>query len=368
MFVPPIHYHSRPHSYTVLYTCILQNDCTIYEGDLIQYATQTLTLNQEDSELSFDIVTGTPPYFPTKNGALPLDAGRGQCAFECRGGIEVYIETCSKLISKNPSAKFIVCQTYLEVKKTEMSAEKWNMEITKRLDVYGKVGQKNPLFCVFSMRRRREIEKETENGEGRESERGTETEEEIEEGEGRETVHAEKSESQLESDARIDSEAMSGPESVSESVKDTSKARSIMESLVDAAVAAVVQVVADVIVAVMTDIVKQVVGIATPTESTTTTEVAEVESEVVLGITSTTHSTTTLPVEETATAAVGAVEVETQVTPTTATTAQVQDTKQTYEVIRLYVRKECGCHTAEYDTVMREMGRPLSTCTCTDIK
>ena len=34
--------------------------------------------------LSFDLVTGTPPYFPSTNGALPMDPGRGQCAFECR--------------------------------------------------------------------------------------------------------------------------------------------------------------------------------------------------------------------------------------------------------------------------------------------
>ena len=38
--------------------------------------------------------------------------------------------------------------------------------------------------------------------------------------------------------------------------------------------------------------------------------------------------------------------------------------ESTYEVVPLFVRRLCGCHTEDYDCVMREMGRPLSTCTC----
>ena len=30
----------------------------------------------------------------------------------------------------------------------------------------------------------------------------------------------------------------------------------------------------------------------------------------------------------------------------------------------LYVRRTCGCHTADYDKVMSTLGRPLSQCLC----
>jgi len=36
------------------------------------------------------------------------------------------------------------------------------------------------------------------------------------------------------------------------------------------------------------------------------------------------------------------------------------------EVVGLCVRKQCGCHTAEYDEVMRVVGRPVGMCHCED--
>lgn len=169
----------------------------------------------------FDIVTGTPPYFPLRNGALPQDAGRGQCAFECRGGIEAYLGACSRNLSHAASARCVLCQTYLEVTRTEASAKENGLVILKRLDVYGKEGQSSPLFSVFSMRKLREGETD---GEAKENAEG--------QGAGMDGRHA-------------GSSAVAG-----------------------------------------------------------------------------------------------------------------------YIVIPLYVRKLCGCHTAAYDVVMLEMGRPTSTCTC----
>ena len=211
----------------------MQNDCEIRQGDLAQYAEGNLDLKDPTSK--FNIVTGTPPYFPSKNGALPLDAGRGQCAFECRGGIEIYVETCSKLMSNHPSARFFVCQTYLEVKRTERCAKKYNMKILKRLDVYGKIGLKDPLFCVFSMKK-------------------------------------------------------------------------LLPAIGESVSAA--------------------------DETLATSEVIVKENIIISE-----NKNEAQPVDE----CLGPMQ---------------------YEVIKLYVRKKCGCHTADYDIVMNEMGRPLSTCLC----
>ena len=242
------------------YYSYMQSDCAIRQGDLKQYADGEVGLT--DLDLQFHIVTGTPPYFPSKNGALPLDAGRGQCAFECRGGIEVYVETCSKLISDHPSAKFFVCQTYLELKRTERSAKKFNMEITKRLDVYGKTGHKNPLFCVFSMKKGKTI-----------------------------TPSATLS--------SLSSATLLSSSSSSSLVASASAALSSSERINSCIIA------------------KDDMKISAAAISVQTARVQPVIEYPVL-----------------------------------------------YEVVDLYVRRECGCHTAEYDTVMREMGRPLSTCAC----
>jgi hypothetical protein len=223
--------------------CFVQEVCEIKQGDMKDFSGGVFTgINNiegrgtahpdtgeaggadTDSEIRetnryFDIVTGTPPYFPLRNGALPQDAGRGQCAFECRGGIEAYLGACSRNLSHAAYARCVLCQTYLEVTRTEASAKENGLVILKRLDVYGKEGQSSPLFSVFSMRKLREGGPD---GEAKENAEGA----------GMDDRHA-------------GSSAVAG-----------------------------------------------------------------------------------------------------------------------YIVIPLYVRKLCGCHTAAYDVVMREMGRPTSTCTC----
>jgi hypothetical protein len=208
------------------------------DGENEEEREESFEREDDTEDLCFDIVTGTPPYFPSKNGALPQDAGRGQCAFECRGGIEAYIRACTVNISSRPFARFIVCQTYLEVQRTEESAAVCGMVICKRLDVYGREGQSCPLFCVFSMRKRRRRRKEEEMGS---------------------TIEVEEDGRQARSSYNDDDGDKGGGE--------------------------------------------------------------EEGSEN------------------------GGVEAP-------------------YCVIPLFVRKVCGCHTSDYDAVMREMGRPLSTCGC----
>lgn len=222
---------------------------------------------RDGGDMLFDMVTGTPPYFPSKNGALPVDAGRGQCAFECRGGIEVYLETCTRNMSHRPHARFIVCQTYLEVQRTERSALKNRLVITKRLDVYGKEGHADPLFCVFSMRRASEGAEEQSSrvgiggatGEegGREGEGGRESEGALLCGDGEETRVVQEVQEE---------EGREGTRKYEEEGKADGNA--------------------------------------------------------------------------------------------------LKPKEKPYSVVPLYVRKLCGCHTVQYDDVMRCMGRPLSTCHC----
>ncbi|HUH04733.1 MAG TPA: methyltransferase domain-containing protein, partial [Kofleriaceae bacterium] len=58
----------------------------------------------------FELITGSPPYFPLSAGVLPADAQRRGCRFEARGGIEAYCTTAASVLA--PRGRFyIVFQT-----------------------------------------------------------------------------------------------------------------------------------------------------------------------------------------------------------------------------------------------------------------
>lgn len=98
---------------------------------------------------SFDLVTGTPPYFPSKHGILPSIQNRGMCSFEIRGGIETYAIAASHLLAKTSTARFVVVQTALEVVRSILAFEGQGLLVLEQFNFYGKVGRKDPLFVVF---------------------------------------------------------------------------------------------------------------------------------------------------------------------------------------------------------------------------
>ena len=48
----------------------------------------------------YDLITGSPPYFPLGAGVPPDDPQRRACRFEERGGVEVYLETATRAMSE----------------------------------------------------------------------------------------------------------------------------------------------------------------------------------------------------------------------------------------------------------------------------
>jgi hypothetical protein len=61
----------------------------------------------------------------------------------------VYFAAACKLLSNSVNARFIVCQTSLEISRTETAAKDNSMHIIKRYDVFGKKGNNGPLFSIF---------------------------------------------------------------------------------------------------------------------------------------------------------------------------------------------------------------------------
>jgi tRNA1Val (adenine37-N6)-methyltransferase len=113
---------------------------------IVHYDLRDMPLSSIKQE--FDLITGTPPYFPTDNGVLPQNLGRGMCAFEIRGGIEVYCKCASLYLKKHSESRFIVAQTSLEIERSEKAGYDVGFEIVKRFDIHGIIG-KPSLFSVF---------------------------------------------------------------------------------------------------------------------------------------------------------------------------------------------------------------------------
>lgn len=52
----------------------------------------------------FDLITGSPPYFPLGTGVLSPDAQRRACRFELRGGVEEYCAAAARVLA--PGGRF----------------------------------------------------------------------------------------------------------------------------------------------------------------------------------------------------------------------------------------------------------------------
>eukprot|EP00924_Labyrinthula_sp_SR-Ha-C_P001629 maker-scaffold_18-snap-gene-4.39-mRNA-1 protein AED:0.00 eAED:0.00 QI:15/1/1/1/1/1/2/374/346 len=113
---------------------------------------------QSPSE-TFDLITGTPPYFKVekselspmkpKFGALPAFQQSQGARYETRGGVEVYISSAKKLLDVN--GLFFVCQGVtpkLNGQRVFDACKKEGLKVLGKLSVRGKAG-KPILFTVY---------------------------------------------------------------------------------------------------------------------------------------------------------------------------------------------------------------------------
>jgi tRNA1Val (adenine37-N6)-methyltransferase len=97
----------------------------------------------------FDLITGTPPYFPVGTGLESDHVQRGPCRFEHRGGVEAYCAAAAGALA--PGAPLVMCCSTLQVPRMLAAAPAAGLAIERRRDVIPRVG-KEPLFSVFVLR------------------------------------------------------------------------------------------------------------------------------------------------------------------------------------------------------------------------
>lgn len=100
---------------------------------------------------SFDLVTGSPPYFPLSAGVLPEDSQRRACRFEARGGIEAYCDAASRALTD--TGRFaVVFQTAWDA-RVLAAATKAGLALWTRADLVMRVGRNQPFLTVYEFRK-----------------------------------------------------------------------------------------------------------------------------------------------------------------------------------------------------------------------
>lgn len=98
----------------------------------------------------FDLVTGTPPYFPADASLPSSDAQRAYARVELRGGVEAYLETASPLLA--PGGLCVVCADAKRPHRVLDTAGAVGLRPEACLEVQPREG-KPALFSVWALRR-----------------------------------------------------------------------------------------------------------------------------------------------------------------------------------------------------------------------
>lgn len=87
----------------------------------------------------FDLVTGTPPYFPRGTGTESTKPHAMPCRFEVRGGVEAYLEAASHLVS--PGGDIVVCSAALEQPRVTAALRELGLHRREHWDIVPREGK-----------------------------------------------------------------------------------------------------------------------------------------------------------------------------------------------------------------------------------
>lgn len=99
----------------------------------------------------FDLVTGSPPYFPVGSGVLPDDAQRRACRFEIRGGIEGYVDAAARAMTD--AGQFVVVFQTRWADRVLASANSHGLHLRGQADFVMRSDRQQPFLSVFEFAR-----------------------------------------------------------------------------------------------------------------------------------------------------------------------------------------------------------------------
>lgn len=99
---------------------------------------------------TFELITGTPPYFPPETALDAEDEQRAYARIEYRGGVEAYIAAAAALLA--PGGAFVMCGDSDVTHRTTSAASAHSLFIAERCDVFPRSGRA-ALFSIWTLQR-----------------------------------------------------------------------------------------------------------------------------------------------------------------------------------------------------------------------
>jgi tRNA1(Val) A37 N6-methylase TrmN6 len=116
--------------------------CRIVDGDLRDAAALAVAGGGAGR---FDLVTGTPPYFPRGTGTESTKSHAAPCRFELRGGVEDYLGAAAAVLA--PAGRFTMCSAALERARVEEGSAAAGLAVIEHWEIVPRAG-KPALICV----------------------------------------------------------------------------------------------------------------------------------------------------------------------------------------------------------------------------
>jgi tRNA1Val (adenine37-N6)-methyltransferase len=104
---------------------------------------------------TFDVVTGSPPYFDPKDGIVSPDSQRAHARFELRGDVRDYCRAAHAALEL--AGRFVFCFPTNQRPRAEQAIAEANLALVTSRDVIPRRGIA-PLFTLFCCRRRADNE------------------------------------------------------------------------------------------------------------------------------------------------------------------------------------------------------------------
>jgi tRNA1(Val) A37 N6-methylase TrmN6 len=125
----------------------LESRFTLYHGDLRD---PSILAN----EAPFDLVTGSPPYFPPGTATEPGHPQAVPARMEVRGGIEDYAAAASRILA--PGGLFAFVFPTLQTDRALRALDAASLTLIRRRDIIFKLSEP-PLITLFAASRREDI-------------------------------------------------------------------------------------------------------------------------------------------------------------------------------------------------------------------
>lgn len=115
---------------------------TIHRGDLRERA--------QELGGPFDLVTGTPPYFPRETAVKAMDEQRRYARIEYRGGLEAYVLAGSAALSHDGT--LVLCGDARAESRLRSAADLASLSVNARTSIVAHAPEP-PLFAVWTLAR-----------------------------------------------------------------------------------------------------------------------------------------------------------------------------------------------------------------------